>query len=47
MDLSGRDIEVQWAAFAVDDPVDLRAPPAAANADRLIFLPPFAPLAAR
>ena len=47
MDLSARDDEVQWAPFAVDKRVDFCAPPAAADADRLIFLPPFAPLAAR
>jgi len=47
MDLSARDDEVQRTAFAVDDGVDFRAPPAPADADGLIFLPPFAPLAAR
>ena len=47
MDLCARDDEVQRAAFAVDDRMDLRAAPAPANTDRLIFLPPFAPLAAR
>ncbi len=39
--------EVQWAAFAVDDGVDFRGATATADADRLNFLPPFAPLAAR
>ena len=47
MDLPARDDEVQRPAFAIDDRVDFRAPAAAADADRLIFLPPFAPLAAR
>ncbi len=47
MDLSARDDEVQRPAFAVNDGVDFRAPAAAADANRLIFLPPFAPLAAR
>ena len=39
--------EVLRAALAVDDRVDFRAAPAAADTDRLILLPPFAPLAAR
>ena len=39
--------EVQRATLAVDDRVDFRAPTAPADADRLILLPPFAPLAAR
>ena len=47
MDLSARHDEVQRTAFAVDQRVDLRGAAAAADADRLIFLPPFAPLAAR
>ena len=47
VDLSACHDEVERAAFGVDDGVDFRAPPAAADADRLIFLPPFAPLAAR
>lgn len=47
MDLAAGDDEVQRPAFAVDDGVELRAPPTAADPDRLIFLPPFAPLAAR
>ena len=47
MDLSAGDDEVQRPAFAVNDGVDFRTPAAAADADRLIFLPPFAPLAAR
>ena len=47
MDLAAGDDEVQRAPFAVDDRVDLRAAPTPADADRLIFLPPFAPLAAR
>ena len=47
MDLTAGDDEIQRPAFAIDDRVDFRAPAAAADADRLIFLPPFAPLAAR
>lgn len=47
MDLTARHDEVQRAAFAIDDRVDFRAAPATADADRLILLPPFAPLAAR
>ena len=39
--------EVQRTALAVDNRVDFRAPAAPADADRLILLPPFAPLAAR
>ncbi len=47
VDLAARHSEVQWAAFAVDDGLDFRGAAAAADADRLILLPPFAPLAAR
>ena len=47
MDLAACHDEVQWAALTIDDRVDFRAAPAAADADRLILLPPFAPLAAR
>jgi len=47
VDLAAGHREVQRAAFAIDDGVDFRGPPAAADADRLILLPPFAPLAAR
>ena len=47
MDLATRHDEVQRAALAIDDRVDFRASSAPADADRLIFLPPFAPLAAR
>jgi len=47
MDLATRDDEVQRAAFAIDDRVDFRASSASADADSLILLPPFAPLAAR
>jgi len=47
VDLAAGHREVQWAAFAVDDGVDFRGAAAAADADRLILLPPFAPLAAR
>ena len=47
VDLATRYREVQWAAFAVDDGVDFRGATAAADADRLLLLPPFAPLAAR
>ena len=47
MNLSTREREVQRPAFAIDDRVDFRRPAAAADADGLILLPPFAPLAAR
>jgi len=47
VDLAARHCEVQWAAFAVDDGVDFGRAATAADADRLILLPPFAPLAAR
>jgi hypothetical protein len=46
VDLPARHREVQWAAFAVDDGVDFPATDAA-DADRLLLLPPFAPLAGR
>ena len=47
VDLPARHREIQWTAFAVDDGVDFRGATAAADADRLILLPPFTPLAAR
>jgi len=47
VDLAARHSKVQRAAFAVDDGVDFRGATAAADADRLLLLPPFAPLAAR
>ena len=47
MDLTTGDSEVQRAALAIDDRVDFRGAPAATDADRLILLPPLAPLAAR
>ncbi len=47
MNLSARYDEVQRTAFAIDNRVDFRAAPAPTDADRLILLPPFAPLAAR
>ena len=47
MDMSARQSEVQWPAFAVDNRVDLCGSAAPTDTDRLIFLPPFAPLAAR
>ncbi len=47
VDLSARQREVQRATLAVDTGVDFRGAAATADADRLIFLPPFAPLAAR
>jgi hypothetical protein len=47
VDLPARHGEVQWAAFAIDNGVDFRGATAAHDADRLILLPPFAPLAAR
>ena len=47
MDLAPGNGEVQWPALAIDDGVDFRGAPAATDADRLILLPPLAPLAAR
>ena len=47
VNLSAGHREAEWATFAVDDRVDFCGPTATADADRLIFLPPFAPLAAR
>ena len=48
VDLSAGHREVQRTAFAIDDSVDFRrATAAAADADSLLLLPPFAPLAAR
>jgi hypothetical protein len=47
MDLTAGHDEVQRTALAIDDRVDFRAAPAATDADGLILLPPFAPLAAR
>jgi hypothetical protein len=47
MNLPARHDEVQRAALAVNSRVDLGRSAATADADRLIFLPPFAPLAAR
>ena len=47
MDLAAGDGEVQRASLAVDSGMDFRCPTATADADRLIFLPPFAPLAQR
>ena len=47
VDLPTSDAEVQWSTLAIDDGMDFRGPPTTADANRLIFLPPFAPLAAR
>ncbi len=47
MDLAPGDGKIQWPALAIDDGVDFRGATAATDADRLIFLPPLAPLAAR
>jgi hypothetical protein len=47
VDLPGGHREVQRPALAVDDGVDFRRATAAADADGLLLLPPFAPLAAR
>ena len=46
MNLAALHREVQRAALAVDDGVDFRGAIAATDADRLILLPPLAPLAA-
>ena len=47
MDLSARDYEAQRPALAIDNGVDFRGSAAPTDTDRLIFLPPFPPLAAR
>jgi hypothetical protein len=47
VNLSTRQGEVQRPALAIDDGVDFRGATAATNTDRLILLPPLAPLAAR
>ena len=47
MDLSAGHGKVQRAALAVDNRMDFCGAATAADADRLILLPPFAPLAAR
>ena len=47
VDLPSGHRKVQRAALAVDNGMDFRGATAAANADRLVLLPPFAPLAAR
>ena len=47
VDLSARHREAQRPALAVDNRMDFCGSTAAADADRLILLPPFAPLAAR
>ena len=47
MDLPTGEHEVQWPALAIDTGVDFRAAPAPTDTDRLVFLPPFAPLDAR
>ncbi len=47
MDLAAGQREVQRPALAIDDRVNLGRSAAPADADRLILLPPFAPLAAR
>lgn len=47
VDLSARHCEAQRPALTVDNGVDFRSSAAPADADRLILLPPFPPLAAR
>jgi hypothetical protein len=47
VDLPTSDGEVQWSTLAIDDRMDFRGPPTTADVNRLILLPPFAPLAAR
>jgi hypothetical protein len=47
VDLAAGDGEVQGTAFIVDNGVDLRGLAAAADANRLLFLSPFPPLAQR
>ena len=46
VDLAPGDGEVQWPTLAIDDGVDFRGATAATDANRLILLPPLAPLAA-
>jgi hypothetical protein len=41
VNLAACDGEVQWTAFAIDSGMDFRRSPASADADRLIFLPPY------
>ena len=47
MDLAAGNDEVQRTAFVIDGGMDFRGAAAPADADRLFFLPPFAPLAQR
>ena len=47
VDLAARHREVQRPALAIDDGMDFRGATAATDTDRLVLLPPFAPLAAR
>ena len=41
VDLPTSDAEVQWSTLAIDDGMDFRGPPTTADANRLIFLPPY------
>jgi len=45
--LAAGDDEVQGTPFVINCGMDFRGPAATADADRLIFLPPFPPLAQR
>ena len=47
VDLAAGYDEVQRTAFVINSGMDFRRPAATADADRLIFLPPFPPLAQR
>jgi len=47
VDLSSGHCETERPTFAIDNRMDFRGSTASADANRLIFLPPFAPLAAR
>jgi len=47
VNLAARHRKVQRAALAVDNGMDFRGATTATDPDRLVLLPPFAPLAAR
>jgi len=47
VNLAARHRKVQWPTLAIDDGMDFRGATTATDADRLVLLPPFAPLAAR
>ena len=47
VNLAARHRKVQWPTLAIDDGMDFRGATTATDPDRLVLLPPFAPLAAR